>query len=104
LLLAQLDKYQPMPAVLASRPDIVGLLQAPDTTAIDLGNRMLQRIADTTGALDIYVMDIDGAVVASSNWDIDRSFIGQSFAFRPYFQRAIRGGLGYYHAVGVSSG
>ncbi len=104
LLLAQLDKYQPMPVILASRPDIIQLLNQPDDARLVMGNRLLQRIADTTGALDIYLMDANGVVVASSNWNDARNFVGRNFSYRPYVQRALRGGLGYYHAAGIISG
>ncbi|MEE9388658.1 MAG: ATP-binding protein [Paracoccaceae bacterium] len=104
LLLAQLDKYQPMPAILAARPDIAAILTGSNAAAALANNRLLQQIADTAGALDIFVLDATGTVVASSNWDLPRSFIGRNLAFRPYYQRAIRGGLGYFHAVGVTSG
>lgn len=98
----QLDKFRFLPAVLAADPAIKAVLV--NEFSIDRGNRLLQRISDTAGALDIYVMDTTGHTIAASNWDLDRSFLGQNFAWRPYFRRAVKGGLGLYHAVGTTSG
>ncbi len=98
----QLDRYRYLPAVLANDPTVRQTLSQPAT--INQANRLLQRIADTSGALDIYVIRKDGTTISSSNWNLPRSFIGSNYAWRPYFERAIRGGLGYYHAVGVVSG
>ena len=101
-LTLQLDRYRYLPAVLANDPSVRVIVSDPGS--IETANVFLQRIADTSGALDIYVMDVDGTTIASSNWNLDRSFIGQNYAWRPYFQRAVRGGLGFYHAVGSVSG
>ena len=101
-LVSQLDQFRYLPAVLARHP-LVGAALDGDT-APTATNAMLERAADISGALDIYVMDPGGTTIASSNWRLERSFIGQNFAWRPYFQRAITGGLGYYHAVGTTSG
>ncbi len=97
-LTLELDRHRYLPAVLANDPTVRDILSDPDT--IPIANQLLQRVADTSGALDIYVMDRGGTTVASSNWNLERSFIGSNYAWRPYFERAIRGGLGYYHAVG----
>ena len=101
-LTLQLERHRYLPAVLASDPTVRNILI--DEGSIPVANQWLQRIADTSGALDIYVMDKEGTTVASSNWNLPRSFVGTNYAWRPYFARAVRGGLGFYHAVGVVSG
>lgn len=103
-LTLQLDRFRYLPAVLSRHPDIGASLVGDSAGAIPEANRLLERIADTSGALDIYVMTPDGTTIAASNHALDRSFLGQNFAWRPYFQRAVTGGLGYYHAVGTTSG
>jgi PAS domain S-box-containing protein len=50
-----------------------------------------------------YVMDRKGDTLASSNREEPRSFVGQNYAFRPYFQRAVRGETAVYMALGVTS-
>lgn len=101
-LTRQIDRYRYLPAVLSRHPQVVSMLA--EGGDLDATSRLLQSVADTSGALDIYLMDAEGTTVAASNWQMERSFIGQNFAWRPYFRRAITGGLGYYHAVGSTSG
>ena len=50
-----------------------------------------------------YVMDRKGATLASSNREEPRSFVGENYAFRPYFRRAIQGETAVYMALGVTS-
>ncbi len=97
-LAGQLAVYRYLPAVLARHPDVVASLQGRPPA-----HAYLRQVADVSGALDIYLMDRSGTTIAASNWQMERSFVGRNFAWRPYFQRAIGGGLGFYHAVGTTS-
>src|SRR5665811_980965 len=51
----------------------------------------------------LYVMDLNGDTLASSNWRASDSFVGKNYKFRPYFQGAITGQTGRYIAKGVTS-
>ncbi len=99
----QLDRYRYLPSVLARNTEFRDLLTAPHPARIAQLNRRLERIADTSGALDIYVMDADGLTVATSNHALERSFLGRNFSWRPYFKQAMLGRLASYHAVGTTS-
>ncbi|NNU80484.1 sensor histidine kinase [Halovulum dunhuangense] len=101
-LSGQVDRYRYLPPLIARHPQVLAALQG-GAPAREEANRMLETAADVSGALDIYVMDGSGLTIAASNWLLDRSFIGQNFVWRPYFQRAMTGVLGYYHAVGTTS-
>jgi diguanylate cyclase (GGDEF)-like protein/PAS domain S-box-containing protein len=48
-------------------------------------------------------MDAHGMTIASSNRNNTDSFVGKSYQFRPYFTQAIKGSLGRYFALGVTS-
>ena len=48
-------------------------------------------------------MDRKGKTMAASNRRAPDSFVGHSYAFRPYFTQAINGAIGRYFAVGVTS-
>jgi C4-dicarboxylate-specific signal transduction histidine kinase len=50
--------------------------------------------------LAIYLLDTDGLALVST----DESFVGQDYAFREYFQRALKGEPYFDVAVGVTSG
>jgi len=72
-------------------------------TTRDALNHQFQAINKSVKGLAIYLLDIAGNAVATSNWNERGSFLGANFAFRPYFQDAIRDGKGLYVAQGVIS-
>jgi two-component system C4-dicarboxylate transport sensor histidine kinase DctB len=43
-------------------------------------------------------------VLAASNWDAEISFVGVDLSYRPYFQDAVRTGLGRFYGIGTTSG
>ena len=62
-------------------------------------NKSAQAVAYVPFAL----VDKSGKTFASSNRHAPDSFVGQSYAFRPYFKQAAGGITGRYFAVGVTS-
>ncbi|RJP21044.1 MAG: PAS domain S-box protein [Deltaproteobacteria bacterium] len=66
-------------------------------------NAVLDHFRDALAADVCYVMDRGGTTVASSNRDAPDSFVGNNFAFRPYWRQAIRGSPSTYMAQGVTS-
>jgi PAS domain S-box-containing protein len=70
---------------------------------LDKINALLDRSQSTLGASVCYLMDKNGKTIASSNRSAPDSFVGQSYAFRPYFKQAFMGKTGRYFAVGVTS-
>jgi PAS domain S-box-containing protein len=67
-------------------------------------NATLDHFKKTLAADECYLMDPDGDTIASTNRDAPDSFVGQNFAFRPYFKEAISGYPGTYLALGTTSG
>ncbi len=51
-----------------------------------------------------YLMADNGVTIASSNHAAPDSFVGKNFAFRPYFQAAVKGLPASYLALGTTSG
>ncbi len=110
---SELARYQNIPQLLASNYLIRKTLQdqaefnqntsalQADTTEL---NRLLMEIGESAGADDIYVMDRSGIVLAASNYNTPRDFVGGNFAFRPYFYRALAGDTPSYYAMGLRSG
>lgn len=99
----QLARFRQLPRVLADAAPLALTVASPDIARTADANALLERVADVTGALDIYVMDREGTTIAASNWASEQTFIGRNFSFRPYFQRAMDGGLGAYFALGITS-
>lgn len=98
-------RHDYLPMVLARHPDIVALLGSPDDAALrDRVNRTLEAINLAAGSADLYVVDTNGITLAASNWNQAGSFVGNSYAFRPYFQDAIATGSGRFYGIGVTTG
>ncbi|GHC51037.1 sensor histidine kinase [Neogemmobacter tilapiae] len=100
----QLNRFQALPALLARQDDIRALLSAPDATAIGRMNQWLSETNAILGASDLYLMDANGTTLSASNHDRSDSFVGQNFAYRPYFFQAMAGGEGWFFALGTTSG
>lgn len=104
-LASALDKFNTLPLVLAGHPELIGLLRhADDAGRRDVVNQRLQRLADSTHVAAIFLIDAHGQTLAASNWSTPHSFVGQNYAFRPYFRDAIEQGAGRFFAVGATTG
>ncbi|NKB19790.1 MAG: hypothetical protein GKS01_04510 [Alphaproteobacteria bacterium] len=99
-LTSELSKFQYQPALLANSSLFQSVLLDPATgPELDSLNRELERINFLSGALDTFLVNKSGTVVASSNWASNRSLVGFFVGTQPYFQSAMHGGLGRYHAI-----
>ncbi|WP_421868523.1 ATP-binding protein [Motiliproteus sp.] len=100
----ELEKYQNLPALLATDRSFKNVLYNPDNRVlVGTLNRYLSEVRTITGASDIYLMAPSGQTLASSNWDTPASFVGKNFHYRPYFQQAMAGDEGRYFALGTTS-
>ncbi len=99
-----LARHSYLAVVLAQEPALRAYLaQEPGSLSTGALNEYLAQISALAGTLDVYLLDAKGTTVAASNWYKEHSFIGNNFAFRPYFKRALQGLLGRYYAVGTTS-
>lgn len=80
----------------------LGSLLSEQATQAEL-NSYLKEIQQVTAAEDIYLMDKQGIVLGSSNYQTAVSFVGKDFRFRPYTRQALEGGNGAYYALGTTS-
>lgn len=102
---ATLDRFEPLPKLLAERPSLVNLLKDPNNQGLlPFVNEQLRLTALSLGVSDVYLMDVGGTTIAASSYRKERSFVGRNFNFRPYFVQAVEGGLGQYFAMGTTSG
>ncbi len=79
-------------------------LTQPDAQNLAAANATLDHFRQTLAADVCYLMDPSGQTIASTNRDAPDSFVGQNFAFRPYFKHAISGIPSTYLALGTTSG
>ncbi|MBF0209846.1 MAG: PAS domain S-box protein [Desulfamplus sp.] len=70
---------------------------------INRANSILDNFAQSLNLEVCYLMDNLGNTIASSNRDEPDSFVGQNFAFRPYFIEAIADRPSTYLALGTTS-
>jgi PAS domain S-box-containing protein len=78
-------------------------LTRPDAQNLAAANATLDHFKKTLASDVCYLMDPDGKTIASTNRDAPDSFVGQNFAFRPYFKEAISGKPSTYLALGTTS-
>lgn len=103
-LQGQLEKYKFLPEMLSTNDQLKRMLENPtDLDRIVALNRYLETINKVADASDTYLMDANGLTIAASNWNSERPFVGRNFAYRPYFQQAMKGELGRYYALGSTS-
>ncbi|MBU9699110.1 two-component sensor histidine kinase [Rhodobacteraceae bacterium HSP-20] len=100
-----LRRFEAIPQLLADRSELRRFLAGPRSAAdIAVMNRWLAATNATIDSSDLYLITPDGTTVAASNHDRPDSFIGQNFAYRPYFTQAVAGGSGRFFALGTTSG
>jgi len=103
-LTSELARYRDLPSLLNLNPDLVRLLQHPhDAALIAQVNQYLSAVNRDAHSNALYVMDLQGNTLAASNWDQARSFVGENFAYRPYFQDAMAQGTGVFYGLGTTS-
>ncbi|MES9856800.1 MAG: ATP-binding protein [Sedimenticola sp.] len=95
-------RFDYLPFIVSGDHQVKSLLQ--DRGSNDNVNRKLEAWQNESNAAALYLMDRRGTVLASSNWRMPDSFVGNDYHFRPYFQDAIAGRQGRFFAVGVTTG
>lgn len=103
-LQGQLNRFEPLPSLIADNDDIKDLLVDPGNPELRArGNAYLKQINGLLQSSDIYVIGPDGDTIIASNFDRPISFVGENFSYRPYFQDAIEGRRGRFFALGTTS-
>ncbi|PZQ48435.1 MAG: two-component sensor histidine kinase [Rhodovulum sulfidophilum] len=93
-------------------PQLIGDLDLLDALVADPGDRELRRRASAwlaehgaaMDASDIYLILPTGETIAHSTYQGPGSFIGENFAYRPYFIDAMKGERARFFGVGTTSG
>ncbi|MEI4262170.1 sensor histidine kinase [Roseovarius sp. D0-M9] len=99
---AELDRLRALPAIAAEDARIRGALSAEGS--LQDANTYLETVAAHAGADELFLIDASGQTIAASNWNGSGSFVGENYAFRPYFQDALATGHGQFYAIGVTTG
>lgn len=98
-------RYNYLPFTTAQHPLVSQLLRHPASQEVrDAANAYLQTVNEHAGSDMLYVMDLQGLTLASSNWDTPNSFVHQNYRNRPYFHDALGGDTGRFYGVGKTTG
>lgn len=98
---AELERFSHLPYVLARDPFVIETAEGGST---DYLNSRLAGIAGRAGIDAIFLIDPNGDTIAASNAGQLGSFLGQNYAFRPYFQDAMAGKQGAFYGIGATTG
>ena len=99
---AEVERLRALPDVTAEDARIRQALSGDGS--LEAANRYLETVSAHAGADELFLIDATGRTVAASNWNRPGSFVGHNYAFRPYFQDAMRDGHGQFYAIGVTTG
>lgn len=103
-LIASINQFEYLPALLSTESLFIEALLHPENDRFKV-NRKLNFTAKRAGADAIYIMDIEGTVIAASNYNWQGSFLNQNYSFRPYFEKAISERVRqFYYAKGATTG
>lgn len=100
-----LNRNESLPRLVAHEDKLGNLLLHPDD--IDLQNGANSYLRDVQGISDIaaaYLMDVNGLTLAASNFGEPVSYVGNNYAYRPYFRDAMQGRLGRFFGIGMTTG
>jgi len=106
-LKSELGRYEILPAIAARQDSIKTLLGAPPDARralLPAVDDYLEAVNKDAGSVAVDVIDLNGDVIAASNWNQRVSFVGTNVAYRPYFTDSISGGSGRFFGIGTNTG
>src|SRR5690606_11009567 len=81
LVANELNRYLPVPALIAEHPLLADALKEPDNAVTLLrANEQMQRMATIVGGSDISLMDLTGMTIAANNFGQPNTFVGNNYA------------------------
>ncbi len=98
---AEFERFSHLSYVLARDPFVIAAAAGGGTGDL---NPRLEDFTERAGLDAIYLMGTDGSTIAASNHAEPSSFVGQNYAFRPYFATAMEGEQGRFYAIGATTG
>ncbi len=100
-----LTRNASLPRVITLEDRLKKLLEAPlDARARSEANAYLLKVKKGADISETFLMDKGGLTLAASNYQLPESFVGASYAYRPYFRDAMQKGLGIFYGIGATTG
>lgn len=98
---SRLRRLEPVPATIQLNPAVLSLLQEPSSLHAIAANDYLTRLNAHLGSRAVFVLDVRGIVLASSNsTQSDDSRLGEDVSYRPYYLEALAGRGTRHFAIG----
>lgn len=98
---AELERFSHLTHVLARDSFVRAALDQSATVTLNI---RLAEFAQRAELDAIYLMNTEGRTISASNFRTPLSFVGQNYAFRPYFKEALEGRQGRFYAIGSTTG
>ena len=100
-----LSRNAALPRIIAREDRLKALLKAPrDEQRLRAANRYLLEVRDAANINTAFLLDERGLTLAASNFGQPGSYVGNNYAFRPYFIEAMNNGLGVFYGIGATTG
>ncbi|XVJ71675.1 MAG: sensor histidine kinase [Rhizobacter sp.] len=97
----RLRRLEPVPATIQLNSAVLTLLQQPSAEHAIAANDYLTRLNAHLGSVAVFVLDIRGIVLASSNHSqSDDSRLAEDVSYRPYYLEALAGRGTRHFAIG----
>jgi len=99
-----LSRFEYLPSLLETSPDVFRLLGAPGDPALQRTISLyLKSINSLAGADNLYVLGVSGEALAAADFEQPGTPVGSNLAYRPYMSEALAGGRGAFFGVGITS-
>jgi two-component system C4-dicarboxylate transport sensor histidine kinase DctB len=100
----QLTRFEYLPSLLETSPEVLRLLGAPADAALrESVSRYLKTLNAIAGADNLYVLDRAGTALAAADFEQPGTPVGQDLSYRPYMRDALVAGRGAFYGVGITS-
>lgn len=102
---SQLSRNESLPKIIAMESSLGKLLMNPDSKTLrQQCDNYLLNIKNVSDINTTYLMDVNGLTISASNSRQANSYVGNNYAFRPYFKEAMQGKLGIFYGIGATTG
>lgn len=100
-----LSRNESLPRVIAMEAKLNALLFYPEVKELQLAaNRYLLEVKKAADINAVYLVDRNGLTLAASNFLQPGSYVGNNYAYRPYFRDAMDGKVGSFYGIGTTTG
>jgi len=99
-----LSRFEYLPSLLETSPDVFRLLGAPGDPALQQTVSLyLKSINLLAGADNLYVLGVSGEALAAADFEQPGTPVGRNLSYRPYMSEALASGRGAFYGVGITS-